>query len=365
MANTSFLAKPIRLGFLALTDAAPLVVAEERGLFAARDLRVELRREIGWATIRDKVIYGELEGAHAPAPLLWSAQLGIHCPACDVTTGLVMNLHGNALTLSRKLWDEGVRDDTALRRHALHRRNRNPMTFAVVFPFSSHHLLLRQWLASLQLDPAQDVRIVVVPPAQVFRNLAAGTIDGFCAGEPWNTLAHQEGIGWGRLCSAIAMPGHVEKVLMVKSAFAARRDPEHRLLLAALVEAAAWCDEARNREALAELLASPRYLNVPAAAILPTLHGRFARGPGETEAVPDFHRFHRDGANIPDPAKAAELQTELVRAGLLPASVGRDLPARLFRPDFLRQSLPTTHASVENHVLPAVLSDQPARPCPA
>ncbi len=346
--------KPLRVGFLALTDAAPLVVAEERGLFAARGLQVELRREIGWATVRDKIIYGELDAAHAPAPLLWSAQLGIHCPPCDVTTGLVLNHHGNAVTLSRRLWDAGIRDDAALRLHVKQRKARQPVTLAVVFPFSSHHLLLRQWLAGLQLDAASDVRIVVVPPAQVFRNLAAGTIDGFCAGEPWNTLASQEGIGWGRLCSAVEMPGHIEKVLMVRTAFAVRRAAEHRALLDAITEAAAWCDEPQHREPLAALLASPRYLNVPAAAIAPTLLGRFARGPGETDSVPDFHRFHRGGINLPDPARAAELQDALIGAGLLPATVDRTLPARLFRPDLAPSSSSTTHhALAEAKILPS------------
>src|SRR6185369_355841 len=107
--------KPLRVGFLALTDAAPFVVAEELGLFAKHNIRVELRREIGWATIREKIIYDELDAAQAPAPMLWSAQLGLGCPPCDVLTALVLNLHGNALTLSRALWEAGARDAASLR----------------------------------------------------------------------------------------------------------------------------------------------------------------------------------------------------------------------------------------------------------
>ena len=210
----------MRLGFVALSDAAPLIVAETQGLFTDAGLTVELRREIGWATVRDKIIYGELEAAHAPAPMLWSAQLGIHCPPCDVLTALVLSANGNAITLSRTLWNQGVRDDAALRSLIRTRRGGQPLTFGVVFPFSSHHLLLRSWLRSAGIDPDKDVRIVIVPPPQMFRNLAAGTIDGFCAGEPWNSLAVREGIGWCRLCSASATPDHVEKVLMVRADFA-------------------------------------------------------------------------------------------------------------------------------------------------
>ena len=163
---------PLRIGFLALTDAAPFVVAQELGLFAKRDLHVELRREIGWASIREKIIYGELEAAHAPAPMLWSAQLGLGCPPSDVVTALVLNLHGNAITLSRALWEAGVRDGPTLRDHARRRTARQPLTFGVVFQFSSHHVLLRNWLQAAGLEPDRDVRLVVVPPAQVLRTRA-------------------------------------------------------------------------------------------------------------------------------------------------------------------------------------------------
>src|SRR5436190_9392679 len=128
----------VRVGFLALTDAAPFIVAQELGLFARHGLRVELTREIGWATIREKIIYGELDAAHAPAPMLWSAHLGVGCPPCEVLTALVLNSHGNALTLSRALWDQGVRDAATLRSLIRERRERQPITLGVVFAFSSH-----------------------------------------------------------------------------------------------------------------------------------------------------------------------------------------------------------------------------------
>lgn len=333
--------KPIRLGFLALTDAAPLVVAQEKGFFARQGLRVELHREIGWATIREKIVYGELEAAQAPAPMLWSTQLGLGCPACDVLTALVLNLNGNALTLSRALLEAGVRDAASLREHVRSRRHRLPLTFGVVFTYSSHHLLLRDWLRTAGLEPERDVRIVVVPPAQMFRNLAAGTIDGFCAGEPWNTLAVREGAGWCPTWSAAQEPGHLEKVLMVTRRFAEGRAAEHAALVRALGEAAAWCDEPQHREGLADLLAEARFLNVPAKVIAPALLGQFDAGLGRTETVPDFHIFHRGDAGFPAVAKAAALQQALVAAGLLPAAAAPDLPRRLFREDLHREFLKT------------------------
>ncbi len=332
--------RPLRLGFLPLTDAAPLIVAQHRGLFQARGLNVQLQREVGWATIREKIIYGELDAVHAPAPMLWATQLGLGCAPCDVLTALVLNLHGNALTLSRALWDAGARDATTLLAHARERRRDQPLTLGVVFQYSSHHLLLRSWLRTAGLDPARDVRIVVVPPAQMFRNLAAGTIDGYCAGEPWNTLAVREGTGWCPTWSAAQSPGHIEKVLLVTARFATTRAPEHAALVAALVEACAWCDEPQHREPLAELLSDARYLNLPARTIAPALTGRFDCGHGRVENIPDFHIFHRGEANVPTLAKATALQAELVAAGLLTAATATpQLPRRLFREDLYREAL--------------------------
>ena len=336
--------RPLRIGFLPLTDAAPLIVAQHRGFFARHKLRVELHREVGWATIREKIIYGELEAAQAPAPMLWSTSLGLGCPPCRVLTALVLNLHGNALTLSRALWEAGARDAAGLCDAARARREHQPLTFGVVSQFSSHHLLLLDWLRCTGLSPERDVRIVVVPPAQMFRNLLAGTIDGYCSGEPWNTLAVREGAGWCPAWSAAQQPRHLEKVLMATHHFVEKHASEHSALVAALAEACAWCDEPQNREPLAELLADAAHLNLPARLIAPALLGRFDCGQGRIENVPDFHVFHRGEANVPAVAKAASLQAALLEAGLLPSEGAlTDLPRRLFREDLYRHALHTNH----------------------
>ena len=334
--------RPLRLGFLALTDAAPLIAAQELGCFARRGLSVELCREVGWATIRDKVTYGELDAAHAPAPMLWATHLGLGCAPSDVCTAFIFNLHGNAITLSTRLWEVGVRDAGSLREEALRRRGENKLMFGIVFPHSMHHVLLRQWLLAARIDPERDVRIAVVPPAQMFRNLTACTLDGYCAGEPWNTLAVQQGQGWCPAWSAALAPGHVEKVLLVRTAFAERRKAEHAALVAALTEAAAWCDEPANRPALSRMLSGPAYLNVSVEAIEPTLLGRFATQPGREESVPDFHVFSRGDANLPSLTRASTLQHELVASGLVPRSqLNPGLPGRLFREDLFREAVST------------------------
>ena len=328
----------LRLGFQALTDAAPLIAAQELGLFARHGIHVELRREIGWATIREKVIYGELDAAQAPAPMLWSMQLGLECPPCEVLTALIMSAQGNALTLSSALWDAGVRDAATLHDYVSARRLRHPLTFGVVFRYSSHHLLLLDWLRAARLQPERDLRIVVVPPAQMFRHLNAHTIDGFCAGEPWNSLAVRDGIGWCPTWSAAQQPGHVEKVLLVTRRFAENRAEDHAQLVRALGEAAAWCDESQHREALVEMLSGPAYLNVPARVIAPALLGQFDCGHGRIVSVPDFHVFHRGDTGVPTHDKAVALQAALGAAGLLSPLTARDpeLSDRLFREDIYR-----------------------------
>lgn len=331
-------ARPLRLGFLALTDVAPLIVAQECGYFARRGLKVSLERQVGWATMREKIIYGELDAVPAPAPMLWATHLGLGCAATPVLTAFVFNLHGNVLILSSTLHAEGVRDAATLRAVARSRRGENRLTIGVVFPYSSHHLMVRQWLARAGMQPERDVRIVIVPPAQMYRNLHAGTIDGFCSGEPWGSMCIRAGVGWCPTWSAEQMPGHLEKVLMVTERFATGRSAEHLALVDALTEAAKWCDEPGNREELAALLASSQYLNVPVRVLLPALLGTFDCGFGREVRVPDFMIFHH-GANIPTPGKAAVLQHELIAAGILPDHIDLGLPGRLFREDLHRAAL--------------------------
>ncbi|MGC4074496.1 MAG: CmpA/NrtA family ABC transporter substrate-binding protein [Nibricoccus sp.] len=338
--------RPLRVGFLALTDAAPFVVAQENGLFARHGIEVDLRREVGWATIREKIIYGELDAAHAPAPMLWATRLGVDSVACPVLTALVLNLHGNALTLSERLWEANIRTPADLRDETRRRNGERKLTFGVVFMFSSHHLMLRAWLRAAGINPDRDVRIVVVPPAQMFRNLAAGTIDGYCSGEPWNSLAVREKTGWCPTWSSTLQPGGMEKVLMVTEKFAFSRPNEHAALVAALTEACAWCDEPANREPLANLLAGRSYINQSARVILPALQGQFDCGHDRIEPAPDFVTFHRNGANVPTQARAAALQAELVEAGLLTAKAADPaLPGLLFRENIFRQA--TQHITHE------------------
>jgi ABC-type nitrate/sulfonate/bicarbonate transport system substrate-binding protein len=332
--------RPLRLGFVPLSDCAPLVMAHELGLFARQGLKVELKRELGWATIRDKIIYGELDAAHAVAGLPFAATLGLGSIACECVTGLVLSLHGNAITLSRNLWDNGVRDAKSLRETIVRSRGKKTYTFGVAFPFSSHNFLLRQWLASARINPDQDVRIVVVPPPQMFANLEAGNLDGYCVGEPWNSVAVQQGAGWCVATSSELAPGHVEKVLLVRRRFAEERSAEHLALIVALIEACAYCDQPENADSVIQTLRRPEYLNTTAVSLRSSMLGPFNFGHGRLEKLPGFHVFHRHGANEPSSEKAAWIMQMMLRTGLVsnPSLFQSPGVRRIFRADIFRQA---------------------------
>ncbi len=328
-------AKTLKVGFVPLVDCAPLVVARELGLFAKYGLSVELSRELGWASIRDKVIYGELDAAQAVAGMVFAAAWGLGSIPCECLTALVLNSQGNAITLSNRLWTLGVRDVASLRALIQHRREEKPLVFGVVFPYSSHHFLLRQWLKSGGIDPDRDVQIVVVPPPQMFSNLKAGNLDGYCVGEPWNTVAVQARVGWCPVTSSGLAPLHPEKVLMVRADFAATRHDEHVALVSALLEACAWCQKAGNRREMIRVLARPAYVNAPARAIEGSFEARFDCGHGQYSDEGAFHLFFGGELNAPTADKAAWILHQMRVSKLLEPLAWSTTPqeTNLFRCD--------------------------------
>jgi ABC-type nitrate/sulfonate/bicarbonate transport system substrate-binding protein len=329
----------LKIGYVPLIDCAPFLVAQEKGFFARYDLNVELSREPGWATIRDKVIYGELDAAHAVAGMPFAATLGLGSIVCECATALVLNLHGNAITLSKDLYDRGVRDARTLKQVIDRDRGERTCTFGVVYPFSSHNFLLRQWLRSGRIDPDKDVHIVVVPPPQMFANLRAGNLDGYCVGEPWNSVAVRAGIGWCVTTSAELAPNHPEKVLMVRKEFLDHHADEHTRLVAAMLEACDYCDNPEHRDELVNILSRPAYLNVPAQNLRQSLTTTFDCGYGRTRASDDFLVFHKHGANEPSLDKAAWVINHLIHSGMAtqPDGIVRGTAAKVFRQDLYEE----------------------------
>ena len=332
---------PIRLGFVPLNDSAPIVMARELGLFEKYGLDVKLYREAGWATIRDKMVYGELDAAHALGSMPVSISFGLNSIPCECLTALILSLNGNAITLSQGLWNRGVRDGRSLRNEALKIKGSKALTFGVVAPLSSHNFLLRAWLAGHGVHPDRDVRIVTVPPPQMCLNLKAGNLDGYCVGEPWNSVAVQNGIGWCLTTSSQLAPLHPEKVLLVRKCFAMERSAEHLSMIAALIEACAWCDEPANRPQLVRTLSRPEYLNLHESALLAGFSPTFKFGNGRAELLPDFTVFHRYEANEPSMEKAAWIVNNLLHGGVLPdpSVINASAARQLFRPDIYQQAV--------------------------
>ena len=313
--------RPLRIGYVPLTDCAPLVVAHELGLFARHGLRVQLRREAGWATVREKMLHGELDASQAPASMVFEMSWGLGVVPVPTLTGLVTAHNGNAITLSNELWDLGVRDAYSLRRVVDKLRGQRRFTFAGVLHFSSQHYLMRKWLRSGGIRPDVDVDITMLPPPQVHTCLREGHIDGYCVAEPWSSVGLLRGIGWCVTLTADFDPMHPEKVFLVRESFERERHDEHLRLIAALIEAARYCDEPRNRRNIATMLAQPGYIGVSREVLENALIGPFRMGMDHECDAANAIVFHRNDAGRPNEAKARWVLNEIAAHGL-----GRGLP---------------------------------------
>lgn len=289
----------IRIGYIGLVDAAPLLVADAFGLFESKGLNVSLNREVGWATIREKVLFGELEAAHALSTLPFVATLGLGSPTIPCVSGMVISRGGNAVVLSEELRHRGVKSKESLKMDVENRKAFRKYKIATVYACSPHNFHLREWLLSADIDPETDVELVTLPPAQMCRNLAAGTIDGFCAGEPWASRAISEKIGWSPVNSEDLTPGHPEKVLMVREDYAAEHIEENVAMISAIVEACALCEDPAQRGRIAELLSDRKRVNCSAALLDQCLSPTFNYGLGRVENRPGFLRFYANESTRP------------------------------------------------------------------
>ncbi len=332
----------LRLGFIALDDAATMIVAKARGYFEDEGLNVALSREVSWATVRDKVKVGALDGAHMLAPTALAVSLGV---GGDEPTALLapfaLNLNGPAITLSSHIADVIGPDPTAegLARLIARRRDEgaSALTLAVVFPFSTHNYLLRDWLARSGIDPDRDVRLTVAPPSRMTELLVGGVVEGFCVTEPWNAAAVAAGAGRIVVRASTLWPRAPDKVFAVTQTWADANPERLQAILRALLRAAAWADAAENRPLLAELLSEAAHVGASREVIEASL----------TDIV-----LYAKGANVPEPIHAAWLAAQMVRWGHIPRDVDvLELAARVYRPDLLAVAaaelgLPTTQPLV-------------------
>lgn len=345
---------PITAGFIPLVDCAPLLVAAKKGFARAEGLRLTLARETSWANIRDRVSVGHFNAAHMLGPMPIAASLGIGHFDIPMIAPFSFGLGGNAITVSRQLFAEMEAQGATLGaapaamgaalKAAIAARKRGgapPLTLAMVFPFSSHNYEMRYWLAASGIDPDRDLRLVVLPPPFTAEALQAGHVDGFCVGEPWNSLAVERAGGVIVATKAALWRNGPEKVLGVQTAFAEREPDAVAALVRALWRATAWAEDLDNRIELAALLADTASVATPAPLILRALSGGIVtRADTPASDIEDFIVFHRRGANFPWQSHALWFYSQMVRWGQTEHSPERArTAAEVYRPDIYRDAL--------------------------
>lgn len=341
----------VRLGFIPLSDAAPLIIAKTKGLFAAEGLDVTLAREASWANVRDKVSAGLMDGAHMLGPMPIACSLGLSGPAIPMITPFSLNLNGSAVTVSAGLartmrqidpesMNERPRTSKALKQIIEARRAAGEalLTFAVVFPFSMHNYELRYWLAAGGIDPDHDLRLVITPPPRMAQRLDQGEIDGFCAGAPWNALAVAQGAGEIMIHASEIWRVGPDKVFAMTAAWSDRYPHTVQALLRALLRAAAWCDEPSNRAELGHILAGPDYLNTGFDVVSQSLLGAPPYALDQVgEASQDYIIYHRYAASFPWRSHAIWFLSQMLRWGQIDEGVDiHGVAESVYRPDLYR-----------------------------
>lgn len=306
----------LNVGFIPLTDCAPLAVAAACGFDRKHGIELALSREPSWAAVRDKLLTGQLDAAHALYGLVYGVQMGIGGLRQDMAVLLTLNRNGQAITLSRRLAEQGVRDGSDLARLLQGTPRRH--TFAQTFPTGTHAMWLYYWLAAHGIHPFADINNVVVPPPRMAEHLAAGNLDGFCAGEPWNALAIAEQAGFTVATSQDIWPEHPEKVLACARRFIDERPDQARALVMTMLEAARFLETEAGRREAAQILARPAFIDIPAEQIEARLLGHYQDGLGR--AWQDAHpmRFYGDGeVTFPWLSDAMWFLTQHTRWGML------------------------------------------------
>src|ERR1700736_4222836 len=317
--------KRLRIGYVPLTDAALLHVAKAQHFAAARGVEIELVADSSWANIRDKLVAGHFDAAHMLAPAAIAVSLGIDQIGAPLVAPVALGLNGNAITVSKALFQtllqeaQGEVADPRVTAEALARivaRRREtgeaPLTFGHVFPFSSHHYQLRLWLRAGRLDPDEDVRLVVVPPPFMVWTLRKGQLDGFCVGEPWNSLAVAAGAGTILHQGPDIVRDCPEKVLAFRAEWARSHGDDVRALAAAVGDASRWAAAPGNRNSLVTLLMSTAWQDVSPWTIERVLANP-ASSSGPALAAAGL-RLDEDAIKA-DRAQALWLYAQMVEAG--------------------------------------------------
>uniref|UniRef100_UPI0035B377FA CmpA/NrtA family ABC transporter substrate-binding protein n=1 Tax=Paenirhodobacter enshiensis TaxID=1105367 RepID=UPI0035B377FA len=336
----------LKFGFIKLTDMAPLAVAYEKGYFEDEGLFVTLEPQANWKVLLDRVIDGQLDGAHMLAGQPLAATIGYGTKA-HIVTPISMDLNGNAITVSNSVWDEMKKNvvlgadgkpEHPISAKALapvvaeYRAAGKPFNMGMVFPVSTHNYELRYWLAAGGLKPGfysqqdtsgqigADVLLSVTPPPQMPATLEAGTISGYCVGEPWNQQAVAKGIGVPVITDDEIWKNNPEKVFGMTAEFTEKYPNTTLAVTKALIRAAIWLDENgdANRAEAVKILAKPEYVGADPGVIANSMTGTFEYEKGDKRSVPDFNVFFRYYATYPYYSDAIWYLTQMRRWGQIP-----------------------------------------------
>ena len=357
----------LKFGFIKLTDMAPLAVAYEKGYFEDEGLYVTLEAQANWKVLLDGVIDGQLDGAHMLAGQPLAATIGFGTKA-HIVTPFSMDLNGNGITVSNDVWElmkpglpkmedgrpvHPIKADYLKPVVAKYRNAGKPFKMGMVFPVSTHNYELRYWLAAGGLNPGYyapqkgdisgtlkaDVQLSVTPPPQMPATLEAGTIYGYCVGEPWNQQAVFKGIGVPVITDYEIWKDNPEKVFGMTRAFTDKYPNTTVHIVKALLRAAKWLDEDdnRNRPAAVNYLAQPNYVGADYKVIANSMTGTFEYEKGDKREVPDFNVFFRYYATYPYYSDAVWYLTQMRRWGQIPEykpdSWYIETAKKVYRPD--------------------------------
>jgi nitrate/nitrite transport system substrate-binding protein len=339
------------LGFIALTDAAPLFVAKEKGIFAKYGMPdVEVQKQASWGATRDNLVLGSegngIDGAHilTPMPYLISAgkvtQNNVPTPMYILGR---LNLNGQCISVAKEYEDLKVGVDTTQFKDALAKKKASGKAIkaAMTFPGGTHDLWIRYWLAAGGIDPDKDIETIVVPPAQMVANMKVGTMDCFCVCEPWNLqLIHQQ-IGYTAITTGELWDKHPEKSFGMRAAYVDKYPAAAKALLMAVMEAQQWCEKMENRAETAAICAKRQWINVPVEDVTDRFLGKFDYGlPGKVvEKSPHIMRYWADQASYPFQSHDLWFITEDIRWGKYEAGYdAKSLIAKVNREDLWREA---------------------------
>lgn len=315
--------QPVKIGFIPLTDCASVVMAQELGLFEHYGVKVEVTKEASWANVRDKLLTGDLHGAHCLFGMPFSVYTGVGGQAGkEMYVAMMLNQNGQGITLSSEF--AGVGQAIGKVKPVVERlkaAGKEP-SFAMTFPGGTHDIWLRYWLAAAGYADQSQLKIITIPPPQMVSNMKVGNMQGFCVGEPWNGVAVKQEIGFTHLATQQLWKHHPEKALVVSKSLVERRD-ELKAVMKAVLAASRWLDHLENRKQAAQVLSKTAFVSAPVDVIEGRLLGQYdlGDGMGRREYTDDTMWFHRQGnVNFPRMSHGIWFMAQYMRFGYLKAA---------------------------------------------